>query len=121
MLSSSYSDSQIRNIWAIDSEESGSAETSFVYSAQHCRDPFAEPEEKMDLLKLPERGEQLILKGILSTAERKLAIVAAPTGRTYILGAGFEIAGGSVESVTEQCVILVKTGGRRRLRICADF
>ena len=117
----SHSESPVLNTWIVNSENRKARGPSFIYSALRLRDPFSEPDEKNALLELPGEGEYLDLKGIISGRGRKLAIIAAASGRTFILDAGSEISGGSVESVTEQCVVLVRTGGRRKVRICADF
>ncbi len=93
---------------------------NYIYSADGRRDPFmnfvnrgAEGRPGVDRGVRPEglpglMVDEVSVRGIVQTRAGWVAMVAAPTGKTYTLRSGDRLMDGSVRTITPQAVVLLQ-------------
>ena len=92
----------------------------FTYAPEGRRDPFVSlVREKaavtVDPVNAPRveglpglRTEEIVVRGILKSRDGMVAMVAAPSGKTYIVRAGDKLADGTIRAITPQALVIMQ-------------
>ncbi len=92
----------------------------FTYASESRRDPFVSlVREKAAVTNDPVdaprvdgppglRTEDVVVRGILESRDGMVAIVAAPSGKTYIVRAGDRLADGTIRAITPQALVIMQ-------------